>query len=523
MFPILKILKKNTPFLLVYPILLTVLLSLPIFPLPLARDQGIFAYVAEGILKGLAPYRYSFDIKPPSIFFIYAFSFYLFGISAKSIYLMDIIYRLVTLCAIYLTARKMYGGKAAICSSVLYGVFSSLVFNRIWRCAQTETFMVLPLVLAFYFYLLSAEQEEGRWAVVLCGLFSGFVFMIKYSAAVAIILFPLIWLYKAKKNNIYYFSLGFFLSILPFVCYFLYHKSLYELYLSTIEFNIFHLKRSLALSGIYKAFVRYGKKILMELHFLLLLSASFIFLKKKHEDSKYYYLLILFLFFSFFSVVVQGKFWLYHWIILLAPLSLMAGLPLAWLYDGFKPKSTLTKNVCFFAFSLSILLFTMKTSHFAYRVKENIRYLSGNMTREEFLLPFDNLTSNVSFSNDEAMASYIKSNTSEDETVWIFGHESIVYFLARRRSPTRFQWDYPLTIDTPGTNGIKNRFIKTCLDELNSKKPKIIFIMLKDANPIERYNSVIQWNRIPDFVKFLENNYTFTEEKYNSMVYWRGK
>src|SRR3954466_14829819 len=43
------------------------------------RDQGIYALVGEGILRGEAPYKALWDFKPPGIFFVHALAQGLFG------------------------------------------------------------------------------------------------------------------------------------------------------------------------------------------------------------------------------------------------------------------------------------------------------------------------------------------------------------------------------------------------------------------------------------------------------------
>jgi len=495
-------------------VMLTVMLTAPLFHVPLGRDQGIFAYVADGILRGLSPYTHSFDLKPPGIFFIYALNFSLLGESAQSVYIGALLYRILTLLAIYIAGKKMYGERTGLSASLLYGIFSSLVFGRIWRSAQTETFMVLPLVLACYFFIRSEEKDRYPF---LCGISTGAAFIIKYSAGFIVIPIAAYWLFRRDRRKTILCLCGFLLSLIPVVIYFYSHNSLYDLYMVTLKFNIFHVTRRFDAVTMWHKFLRYGIKIRREMHVLLILPCLFLFLRK--QNGKFYNILAVWLLSSFLSILIQGKFWFYHWIVLLGPLSLMAGWQAVWLYDQFA-KTKIGKNAILILYAAAFM-FTMKTSHFRYRISRNIRYLTHSISRKDFLLPFDNLANGLSFSNTEKMAKYIRRNTTANETVWIFGHESLVYFLAGRRSPTRFQWDYPLTIDVPGAEEIKKDFLKTCLTEINQKKPKIIFIMQNDRNPIEREDSVIQWKAVPELVEFLSKNYTFAQESYNALIYWR--
>src|SRR6186713_1473285 len=55
------------------------------------RDQGIYAVVADTILKGGMPYRDAWDFKPPGIFLTYTLAQALFGKSMLAIRLLEAI------------------------------------------------------------------------------------------------------------------------------------------------------------------------------------------------------------------------------------------------------------------------------------------------------------------------------------------------------------------------------------------------------------------------------------------------
>src|SRR5512132_3256049 len=56
-----------------------ILLYLPFAGIPFERDEGVYATVAQGLLRGEMPYRDLFDNKPPLVYAWYALSFLLFG------------------------------------------------------------------------------------------------------------------------------------------------------------------------------------------------------------------------------------------------------------------------------------------------------------------------------------------------------------------------------------------------------------------------------------------------------------
>src|SRR5438045_1698684 len=62
------------------------LLRAPIADVPLERDEGEYAYLAQRWLLGEVPYKHSFDQKPPAIFALYVVFLTLFGSSPAAIH-----------------------------------------------------------------------------------------------------------------------------------------------------------------------------------------------------------------------------------------------------------------------------------------------------------------------------------------------------------------------------------------------------------------------------------------------------
>src|SRR5689334_10365233 len=58
---------------------------------PFGRDQGIYALVGEGILRGQVPYRDLWDFKPPGVFLVYAFAQGIFGKSMLAPRLLEVL------------------------------------------------------------------------------------------------------------------------------------------------------------------------------------------------------------------------------------------------------------------------------------------------------------------------------------------------------------------------------------------------------------------------------------------------
>src|SRR3954452_7075662 len=77
----------------------------PELSFPLARDQGVFACVAERMLHGALPYRDVWEIKPPPIYLVYTAILGAFGRSALAIHAADLITALLVSSLLYRLGR----------------------------------------------------------------------------------------------------------------------------------------------------------------------------------------------------------------------------------------------------------------------------------------------------------------------------------------------------------------------------------------------------------------------------------
>src|SRR5579864_6991364 len=85
---------------------LALLLRWPIAAIPLERDEGEYAYIAQRWLLGEVPYRASFDQKPPAVFAAYAVILRWLGSSPSAIHWGVQIYCLGTLSLIFFLGRR---------------------------------------------------------------------------------------------------------------------------------------------------------------------------------------------------------------------------------------------------------------------------------------------------------------------------------------------------------------------------------------------------------------------------------
>lgn len=138
------------------------------------RDQSIYSLVAREMLDGRMPYRDAFDFKPPGIFFVYALTRAVFGPAEIGIRIVEVVcmagtaWGLVVLAGMLFNQRRI-GLYAAALSCFVH---AQLDF---WHTAQPETFgatlTVWGLVLA-----LGASRTERLFAAIAKWLAVGALF-----------------------------------------------------------------------------------------------------------------------------------------------------------------------------------------------------------------------------------------------------------------------------------------------------------------------------------------------------------
>jgi hypothetical protein len=135
----------------------------PLVSVPLERDEGEYAYIAQRALEGDVPYRDAFDQKPPGVFVAYAAAFLVFGESVEGIHGFMYLWTALTALVLFGCVRRLAGPTAGAFAVLVFAVVSAdprLTANA----ANTEIFMLLPLVTSLYCAQRALEvQRAFRW------------------------------------------------------------------------------------------------------------------------------------------------------------------------------------------------------------------------------------------------------------------------------------------------------------------------------------------------------------------------
>ena len=147
------------------------LIRWPVAEIPLERDEGEYAYIAQRWLQGDVPYRDAFDQKPPGVFVAYAVIETLIGTSPVALHWAPELYTLATLIVVALIGRRFLNDRAGLLAA-LFTAYMTVDNCVLGNAANTEMFMILPLAGGFLCTMLALDGGCVGWARRRCSQLS---------------------------------------------------------------------------------------------------------------------------------------------------------------------------------------------------------------------------------------------------------------------------------------------------------------------------------------------------------------
>lgn len=144
---------------------LTAGLRLRFLDLPLNRDEGEYAYVAQLLLQGLPPYSAAYSMRLPGIYAAYAAVLKLFGESHTAVHLGLLLVNVATVAVVFVLGRRLFDSPTGLVAAAAY---SALSINGYFLgfAAYSEHFVLLPALLGLLLVLQALERRR----IALAGL-----------------------------------------------------------------------------------------------------------------------------------------------------------------------------------------------------------------------------------------------------------------------------------------------------------------------------------------------------------------
>lgn len=430
-------------------IVLAITMALPSLSYPLFRDQAHHYYVGRWWIEGLQPYRDSFDLKPPFIFGLHAIGHALFGIQQWWIRLLDMISVIgITLLTALAAPRRNTPFPGEIGSIVLLGVLMYLSLFDFVCSAQCESFEGFYLFLG---WLAVSKLQDLRKAAFLSGACAATAIGFKTpglvpALGIVILLLWRTWKDKASRRRIAvaaaWHVLGIMAIALPTLAWFFVHGALPELYDTLINYTLHyaHEKQMTSAYQWWRVHYFFVTRAGAWAWISFILAGAAIALSLKHRDSRaircatsagfMFGLCVL-------SVVLQGRFFAYHWVILFPFTMVLIAMAPSQLCMAHRWAGHITLPIlCSLA-----LVFPGDRSYLAY-IHHWLQYAGGSISRSAFLNTF---RSNWNFNarDSEILAARIRDIARPGDYLASLTREPNINVLADLPAPTLHPAWYP--------------------------------------------------------------------------------
>ena len=416
-------------------------------------DEGIYLVLGQAIRKGITLYSHIHDNKPPSLYFLAAFSQTVFGFRLLLLFFMiPTIYFFHRLSSFFLSS------KAAKIATFIFLVLTSIPLFE-GNIANAEVFMLLPTLIGVY---LLAKSKPSINNIIISALLLGLAFTIKIPVAIEFA-FLCLWLFiddldsfkKAFLNikNIAIFSFVFLLPISLWGIYYYFQGAFKPFLIASLLQNFGYL--SSWSTGTHASSAASGGIVNRFIILLFFWALIYFFKVKKIISSKFSFLLFWFSA-TIFGVLLSSRPYPHYLIQSLPPLILI-------IIEVFNFKD---KKIQFLSlFSVFFFAFTLFKFKFYFypvlRYYSNFySYIIGKKSISDYQKYFGYQVNSVYKISD-----FIKNNTSPNDKIFVWGDEPYIYALSNRLPSSKYTVAYHI-IDFNG--------YQITMDKIKANLPKFI-------------------------------------------------
>jgi hypothetical protein len=443
------------------------LLRWRIADIPLERDEGEYAYIAQHWLQGEPPYKESFDQKPPGAFAAYALILTSFGSSPAAIHWGAQCYTLGTISLLFLAGRRLFSAEVGLLAGTFLA-FTMADVSVLGNAANTETFMVLPLVGAFLTAVLAVERQCWGWALACGALSAGAIFCKQVAVPNLLFHFLLIaWAGRPRAPLVAGLVAGALAVLLPAIGYFFWARALPEFWDCAVGHNLAYASRVMP-SEYLENFLQTFTYILCQLGPVFVLAAVGMVMaslpRRPFTNLRLpppRWLVTAWLLFSFLGVCIGGYFRHHYFVQILPPIALLAGhgtAALARKLTWIGPRIFTDLSLIGLALIPGIAM--ADWYYGTWTAEDKCRQIYGDHPFAESL----------------EVARSIAGQSTPDQPIFVFGSEPQIYFYAKRKSASRYIFVYPVMTTFYGTRDRQRAIV----EELHRHPPRFIVMVNRD-------------------------------------------
>jgi len=453
--------------------LFAILLRIPIAAIPLERDEGEYAYIAQRWMHGDLPYRDAFNQKLPGSFVAYAVIERVFGTTPSAIHWAAQIYTLGTLTLLFVLGRRLSSTAGGLAASTFAAVMTAdaAVFGN---AANTEIFMLLPLTAAMLASCYTIEQDSLGWAFG-TGVLSAAALLCKQVALPNVVFYGLLVTAMSRRRiaSAAMLLLGLTCLLLPVVGYFAEHGALHDFYDATIGHNLRYAQQR-AFAHYPYLFWRGFRPFLSSFWPLMLVAAAqvagglAIFGRARRGsvqavERRRTVLVLAWFGASAVGTASGGVFEPHYFMQLIPALATLAGMSIHALHFPGVERLWRGPTRALLAAAVILVPILGKTWY----------YLPGDPDVKARQLYWTN-----PFVESAAVGRFLAEHSDPQDTVFILGSEPQILYYAGRKSASRYIIAYPLV--TAFADARERQHV--VIDDLKRQRPRLIVTVFIDTS-----------------------------------------
>ncbi|MBP9889233.1 MAG: glycosyltransferase family 39 protein [Leptospiraceae bacterium] len=423
------------------------ILGIPSIFFPFGRDQATGAYVANLWLAGKLPYIHAVEVRPPANYLPFMFVQYFWGDSELGIRILDLVLIYFSSVLVFLIGKNGISRRVGFISAILFPIFYYGYFN-FWYSCQMEGWQNFFILCEIFLYLKNSKYLFSAFDF-LAGFCFGISILFKFTSLPIVFLFLILILVRNRDKqstalgkilNGVYFCLGFFVPVFITILYFYSKEALSFLKEVLYEFVILGYSKEKGVI-LWEEFT-FSVLVVYVLWLILLIFGVISIVLKKNFSTKRFIreLFLIFWFCSMVAVIVwQGKYYFYHLLICLPPISILVSLGIRFVYRLLIGKVNRIKKVCI---SILILFFFYQT-FYPFLVERFLdwnrfsSYYQKKISREEYYQSFKG-PHDFNYQESFSVGNYIRENSLFSDTILFVGYDPVIYLSANRESASRF-------------------------------------------------------------------------------------
>lgn len=448
-------------------ILFIVFVRVRLSEFPLERDEGEYAYIGQLMLQGVPPYSEAYTMKLPGTSMMYALMMSVFGQTIQGIHLGFMAVNSITILLVFLLAKKLISGLAALAASGTYAVLS--LSNSVYGFAAHATHFVVLTALGGILVLLSALEKNTLKAYFGSGVLFGLAFLMKQPGIFFFLFGALYVLYhyfssrppyplKRLILNLGTFSIGAAVPLLAILVWVYTSGGFDRFWFWTVEYASKYGSQ-IPISSAFDMFKRRftfiaGSFILCWVLAVIGFISSFFW--KGSKTHKVF--ILLFALFSFLSICVGFYFRTNYFVTLLPAVSILVGVFIDFLSSR---RLMFLKPQAFKFIGLGIFF---------------IAVLVGIISQREYFFSSDPVKLSRAiyglnpFPESIEVAKFIKARSAVNDRIAVFGSEPQIFYYSQRRSATGYIYMYGLMEQHDYSLAMQKEMIR----EIESSQPKFI-------------------------------------------------